>query len=453
MVNPTNAKKMAELNKRKSASTSIKRISERVIAPEFDTWDDIQLSTELEMLNGYWSQYNSAHDELVSIAIDDDEITVHDDALAAQTDTYTRTRITLKRKVAEFETARATANAQAAATALHAAQSQNGLPSGAQHAITHAPNTEDVNRFLERIKVPKFTGEQHRWLAFYSSFKSMVHDKNYSNIEKFHYLYNSLTERARNVIGGLDTADSYEEAWTTLVKRYDNKRVIVTAHLHHFVGFQLPNRPGSNELLSLVDVTRLTTRSLRALQVPVEHWDAILVHLIAQKLDDRTREVWETEQKSTEIPKLQDMLDCIENRARTLQLAEESKGAAKPSTTNENHRQGTKRQSAVVNTSTVANVGAKTTTTGNCVLCKQDHWVHRCPQLNNTPVSDRFDLIKGISNLCFNCLRIGHTKINCQSRGCRQCPGNMRHNTLLCTQATQSSNTAQLVMDSTSYYN
>lgn len=444
MVNNHDSERVVEMNKRKSAQSSLRRISDRIKSPQIDVWDDIQLSNEMDMLNGFWAQYVAAHETLVSISMDETEIDVHDDAMAVQADIYSEAKVTLRRRIVDIE--RATANQQNSMI-------QNGEFNGGRTAVSTLTNTDEVNRFLEKIKVPRFNGEQHKWLAFYSSFKSMVHDKNFSNIEKFHYLFYSLTERARNVIGGLDTADSYEEAWATLVKRYDNKRVIVNAHLQHFVGFQLQNRPGSNELLSLVDVTRLTIRSLRTLQVPVDEWDAILVYLISRKLDERTRDFWESEQNSTDIPRLKDMLDCIENRARTLQLAEESKGTVKPSTNNENQRQGKRQAVAVHNTTVVSTNGATTSNQANCSLCKQDHWTNRCPQFNNKSPFERYELIKGIPNICFNCLRIGHIKRDCQSSGCRNCPGNERHNTILCRRNAPLTGTTQSAITSTAQSN
>lgn len=433
------------MNKRKSAQASIKRTAERVQGVEAETWDIIRYKTELEMFEGFWNQYSNAHEQLVAISINDDEIDVHHGVMTAQSDIYMDTMVLIKRKIYELE------RVQVAAAAL-ANTVVTSPPAVSAQSTLNVNNTDEVNRFLEKIKVPKFNGEQHKWLAFYSSFKSMVHDKNYSSIEKFHYLYNSLIDRARHVIGGLDTADSYEEAWKTLVKRYDNKRLLVNAHLQHFVNFQLSSRPGSNDLLSLVDVTLLTTRSLRTMEVPIEGWDAILVHLISRKLDDKTREFWETEQKSTDIPTLQNMLDCIESRARTLQLAEEAKGTANASrsNTNNNQRQQQGRPTAAVNT-TVATTNLGTTPAG-CLLCKQDHWLHRCPQLTNAPVDTRFNLIKGIPNLCFNCLRVGHVKIECRSSGCKHCPDNQRHNTLLCRRGAQTAaNSYQLALASTSH--
>lgn len=412
-------------------------MSNLVTSAEFATWDIVQITTQLGMLDGFWGQYTKAHEQLISLANDDAEIDTHQDAMVTQLDVYTNASIVMKRKLRDLELA--TQNATAAVNAANGAVLPNGIDNGgaAQNGV-QAINADGMNRFLEKIKVPKFNGEQHRWLPFYESFKSMVHDRNFSSVEKFHYLYNSLTERARNVIGGLDTAESYDEAWTTLVKRYDNKRIIVNAHLQHFIGHQVSSRPNSDDLLALVDVTLVTIRSLRTLEVPIDQWDAIMVFLISRKLDDKTRDFWEIEQKSTDIPKLQDMLDCIEGRARTLQLAEETKGSVKPTPVG-NQRPGQNRQRATVHT-TVASSNAATTTSATCLLCKQDHWIHGCPQLSSVPAGERFKLIKGIPNLCFNCLRVGHMKNECRSSGCKHC--NLRHNSILCRRQPSSSDDA-----------
>lgn len=417
---------MSELNKRSSLQRSIQRVAGRVASDDFANWDLVQIETELNLLNAFWAQYSHSHEQLVSTAADEAEITVHQEAMTAVLDAYSDAVVKMNRQTRNLQ--------------LQERREQGAANDAAaieRPAVVN--NTDEINRFLEKIKVPKFTGEQHRWLAFYKSFKSMVHDKNYTPVEKFHYLYNSLTEKARKVIGGLDTAESYDEAWTTLIKRYDNKRVIVNAHLQHFNGFQLPNKPLSDDLLSLVDVTNLTTRSLRTMQIPTEHWDAILVFLISRKLDDKTREFWETEQKSTDIPKLEEMLACIESRARSLQLAEEARGQIRTtSVRNTQHR-----QPMTVHAATTSDNGTSTSKQ-NCLLCKNEHWIHKCPQLIDTPMDKRFDLIRGIPNLCYNCLRIGHVKRECRSSGCKYCPNNQRHNSILCRRGPALANSAEL---------
>lgn len=195
MVNNTpqaNAEKqkMAELNKRKSAQASLTRMSNLVGDAAFATWDIVQITTQLEILDGFWGQYTKAHEQLISLANDDAEIDTHQDAMVTQLDVYTNASIVMKRKLRDLELA--TQNATAAVNAANGAVLPNGIDNGgaAQNGV-QAMNADGMNRFLEKIKVPKFNGEQHRWLPFYESFKSMVHDRNFSSVEKFHYLYNN----------------------------------------------------------------------------------------------------------------------------------------------------------------------------------------------------------------------------------------------------------------------
>lgn len=415
---------MAELNKRKSALHSINRIATKVRSAEIENWDKVKTETELEQMERAWMQFSQAHDDLIARSADDAEIMVHQTVSDNALDTMTNAVVVMKRRVNDLS--------QQEHDAAQRANINEHTHFVAPQAVQ---NADEINRFLEKIKVPKFTGEQHKWLAFYKSFKSMVHDKNYSPVEKFHYLFNSLTDRARSVIGGLDTAESYDEAWNTLIKRYDNKRVIVNAHLQHFVGCTVSSKPGSEDLLALVDVTNLTVRSMRAMNIPVDEWDAIMVFLISRKLDNRTREFWESEQRSTDVPTLAAMLACLENRARTLQLAEEATPTVKQTTTNNQKNTRTGRQTVTSNTAVTNTATAQ----AQCELCKQEHWLHRCPQLLGAPIDQRFDMIKGMSGVCFNCLRVGHMKNECRSSGCKFCPNNQRHNSLLCRRNAQSS--------------
>lgn len=97
MVNPNTAtvtttelhkRKMSELNKRWSTKRSIERIAGRVTGGDFDIWDVIQVETELNLLNAFWTQYLDTHGKLVSASADEVEVNVHQDTMTAVLDTH-----------------------------------------------------------------------------------------------------------------------------------------------------------------------------------------------------------------------------------------------------------------------------------------------------------------------------------------------------------------------------
>lgn len=125
-------------------------------------------------------------------------------------------------------------------------------------------------------------------------------------------------EAAQVVAGFLPTDNNYEEAWSTLKSRYDNERLIINSHLTIFLNMEALPKETNTGLRRMVDITKQTTRSLKAMERPVEHWDDILIHVVTSKLPKSTIVDWEKQQKATELPTLDDLLELMESRARGL---------------------------------------------------------------------------------------------------------------------------------------
>lgn len=402
---------MAGLRQQASAKTSIGRIKDIIDSNEFSTMDIASLQTNGELLEQYFGKYQTAHDTLVRAAMDDDEVKVLDDALAVVESNYSGCKSAINRRKGVLQ--------REAATTSNTSNSDENA--------TRCTQREETR--LKPVSVKKFNGEPEKWITFYSSFNEMVHSKTcYKPVEKFHYLRDSLGENALRVIGGLTVSgDLYEEAWNTLVKRFENKRFLVNSHLKVFFDHRLPNTPTSSDILHLVDVTNDLTRSLGggALKLPVDQWDAILVFIMVTKLDEATRQAWELEQDTNDLPTLQSLLDYLERRTRSLCVAQSSQA-----TTKQNKRM-------------VSNAVATTTATLSCALCQNSHALYACPTFLGTAVENRFGLIKSL-NVCYNCLRKRHKNGEaCTSSNCKHC--NKRHNSALCRTLIGNSATASTV--------
>ena len=88
-----------------------------------------------------------------------------------------------------------------------------------------APSTSTTVK-LPRVKLKAFTGDLTQWTPFWESFEAAVHTNTHlTPVEKFNYL-NSVVV-AQEAIAGLSlTAANYEQAITTLKKRFENKQII-----------------------------------------------------------------------------------------------------------------------------------------------------------------------------------------------------------------------------------
>ena len=65
----------------------------------------------------------------------------------------------------------------------------------------------------------------------------------------------------------------------------------------------------------------------------------------------------------------------------------------------------------------------------SCAICDQEHYVHQCEKFTKMSIDDRQKAVQE-NNLCFNCLKKGHSSRRCRNRyTCKEC--RRSHHTLL----------------------
>ena len=172
---------------------------------------------------------------------------------------------------------------------------------------------------LEALQIPTFNGNYEDWPKFHDLFQAMIHNRiGLSGAEKLTYLQRALIGSASTVISAFEATDAnYAEAWAHLKKRYDVKREIIFAHLKAFEDFTPNLTEADSGLRSLVDSISKCIRSLKLQDVPVEHWDLILIYLSLKKIDSESKKQWALGIK-TSIPKMTEFLEFLEIRARAL---------------------------------------------------------------------------------------------------------------------------------------
>lgn len=92
---------------------------------------------------------------------------------------------------------------------------------------------------LPQLKLPHFDGSYDKWPKFHDMFKSLIHtDKQVDTIAKFQYLQGSLSGEALTVLDGFDMSEAnYEAAWELLIKRYQNKGLMIHKHVEGIVEY------------------------------------------------------------------------------------------------------------------------------------------------------------------------------------------------------------------------
>jgi len=268
------------------------------------------------------------------------------------------------------------------------------------------PPSKSVDIRLLRLELPTFGGNLQEWTSYRDIFKSTVHDNpSLSKVQKMTYLKSTLTGEAARLIQSMSlTNASYDIAWSQLGDRYQNDRELLFYILRRFFNQPMVQAHSSSSLRSLIDVTKETIRSLEALSRPVSMWDDIFLFSMFQKLDQMSRELWEQSLKDSSIPILNEFIEFLEARARALAAGSSSNNKSQPS----RHDGGGGGQVKRVH---------HTQALPKCIACSAgEHPLFRCSRFSAMPVSERFEIVKS-NSICYNCLRGGHSCVNCTSSG------------------------------------
>lgn len=266
---------------------------------------------------------------------------------------------------------------------------------------------------LPEIKLPQFSGKLRDWVTFRDAFKSLIHkNETISATDKFTYLRSSLTPEALRPIDNIEiTAANYIVAWEALESQFENKKLIVKAHLDALFAVEPMKHESFESLNQVVNEFDNNLQMLRKIGENTEGWSTLLVHMLCSRLDPVTLRLWETEHNSKEVPKFTQLLTFLRNHCSVLQ------SVAQPSKPFQNEYRKPKLSVS------------HPTMSGRCCFCsKPFHLAVFCKKFQKMKLSERYDAVKD-HGLCINCLSKGHLARSC-SRGCCQKCGR-KHNTLL----------------------
>lgn len=298
-------------------------------------------------------------------------------------------------------------------------------PPMAQAAAPPAPVIENHNEFrLPTIAVPSFNGDYNQWPSYKNSFQHLVaNNQALSNLQRLHYLKNSLAGDAKKVIQHYDIVDAnYQAAWEKLLLRYDNNKLLIKNHLKALLHQPAQSKETAAHLRTIIDVTTDSLNGLRTLEVPVGEWDPIVNHIILESLSVETHSLWESSQNNNnDLPTLDNLLQFLENRFRTLEAI-----AEKPSQANKNPFNKPFNSNSRANTQSYSHFTASDYA---CIFCNNQHYLRSCPPFLQLDIKDRISFVHQ-HRVCTNCLVPGHTPRLCRNKlNCAKC--HKRHHTLL----------------------
>lgn len=174
--------------------------------------------------------------------------------------------------------------------------------------------------------------------------------------------------------------DNFVIALNTLKDRYENKLFVVNSHLKALFEISpINNKSPGSSLREFITAIKQHLASLKNLSVPIDDWDLILIYLLSQKLDFPSKQAFELERGSSELPKLADFLRFLERRCLALE------NLAAPEFRHKS-------------THFVTNGGEKGKRSGmQCSYCKGiNHHINKCFKFKELPMSQRKQFV--ISN-------------------------------------------------------
>lgn len=336
---------------------------------------------------------------------------------------------------------------------------RNLVKSEVQSASPQVGSTTSNIR-LPKIVLPNFSGNIKEWPEYFDTFNALIHNcESLSDTEKFHYLRSSLNGDALSVIKAFPlTHEHYSDAYQTLIKRYQNKRDLAFTCWKDLlnINFRFNN---VSEFRKSLDLFEENLTILKTINLPIAHWDFILVYHILSRLDTKLRQGFEEQYSNVELPTYaqlrQFLLSKCEALVRDSHFSDSIKHI-KPSPSNVSFSQVNKRSNVFHTLVTTSEKSDKSLDINNttqffkCSFCNEAHSISSCQAFIDKSIDERMS-IANERNWCFNCLKSSHQLKNCHSVfSCRKC--NRKHHTLLhCERSTELAPASSLL--STSHTN
>lgn len=110
------------------------------------------------------------------------------------------------------------------------------------------------------------------------------------------------------------TSALYANAWLELLNRYENKRVIIRAHLTDL--FEIRKIKDENANHGLLDGVTASLHGLRSCGENPEQWSTILSYLVLSKLEDTTKRDFENSFEDKKVyPPMKELTKFLEIQA------------------------------------------------------------------------------------------------------------------------------------------
>ncbi|CAB0043005.1 unnamed protein product [Trichogramma brassicae] len=307
---------------------------------------------------------------------------------------------------------------------LKGLQQQSAAAAAAAAAVT----VSNVHSQLEKVKLPKFGGDQRDWQGFCDKFTAMViNDKALMPVIKFQHLLNSVSGEPAELLRGIKVeSDNFHTAWEARVKL-----LRLNTHLKTIIQLPTASTESVAHLNQLLSTTNESLNVFKALAPSVANCDSLLVYCVSSKLAPSMQLDWakDCEAKDVTFAKYEDLRLFVETRIRTLDRLDASSKDSGIDQAKGSRGKGTGRQAT--NSHLTVNQKNSVSKNGNtkCIFCAEPHSSSSCKEFLAKTTTERRAIAR-TKKLCFNCLGTSHMVSECSSKyRCRACQG--KHHTKL----------------------
>ncbi|XP_054713686.1 uncharacterized protein LOC129223144 [Uloborus diversus] len=203
-----------------------------------------------------------------------------------------------------------------------------------------------------------------------------------------------------------------------LTSRFENKRLVVNAHIQNLLNLEKINNESPKELRNLIDNFKKNLRALKVLEFDQNNLsEKLLSHLFLQKVDKESSKQYQMSLKGKDVESFDQLLEFFETRVSILETVSKNTQTKQPL---KNLGPSSRKSKAFV-------VQNKNNKPRVCVLYKNNHTLFWCVGFHDMSASEKLKFVEQ-KVLCKNCLN-AHVGI-CKSKYvCSVCKG--KHNTLL----------------------
>ncbi|GIX75932.1 endonuclease [Caerostris extrusa] len=237
---------------------------------------------------------------------------------------------------------------------------------------------------LPKIQIKKFDGHLLSYLSFWGQFKKIHEDKNLDDVDKFHYLAQSMLPgtRAYELIESYPlTSENYPKVISAFTERFGNQEILTEIYVRELLKLITQNVHSQGKdklpLMSLFDKIESHIRALESLGVNQNSNAAWLYPMVESCLFAELIRVWQRSVLfNAKGPRLSNLLEFLQKEVEGEQRVKLARSGFDISpSSREEHPKESKLKNKKPFMSPASLVATKEI---NCVFCRKSHESKEC---------------------------------------------------------------------------